>query len=121
MTLPGHTPAEVVDAYHAALSRRDFDAARAQLADDLHFQGPFEEFHRADDYLAAIQRLWGIVDAIDVRHRSSADGQVVVLYDMATTTPAGTQLVCEWFGVEGARIASIRAVFDTAPFAFLRR
>jgi len=42
------------------------------------------------------------------------------LYDMITSTPAGTQLVCEWYGVEGEQIAWIRAVFDTAPFAFLR-
>ena len=44
----------------------------------------------------------------------------MVLYDMETTTPAGTQLICEWYGVDGGQIAWIRALFDTAPFAFLR-
>jgi hypothetical protein len=44
----------------------------------------------------------------------------VVLYDMVTNTPAGTQLVCEWYGVENGKIAWIRALFDSAPFAFLR-
>jgi hypothetical protein len=39
---------------------------------------------------------------------------------MVTTTPAGTQPVVEWFGVEDRRIAWIRTIFDTAPFAFLR-
>ena len=112
---------DVVSAFHAALGRRDFDAARALLSDDLHFKGPFDEFHRADDYVGAIQRLWGVVDTIDVKHRSSTGDEVVVLYDMATKTPAGTQLVCEWFGVEGGTIIWIRALFDTAPFAFLRR
>ncbi len=43
----------------------------------------------------------------------SSDGdQVVVLYDMVTTTPAGTQLVCEWYRVDDDRIAWIRARFD---------
>jgi len=114
-------PDDVVVDYHAALVGRDFDAARALLSDDLHFQGPFDSFERADDYLAAIERLWGIVESIDVRHRSSAGDEVVVLYDMATKTPAGTQLVCEWFAVEAGAITRIRALFDTAPFAFLRR
>ena len=121
MTTPDTDPGDVVRAYHAALQRRDFDAARSLLADDLHFQGPIDEFHRADDYVGAIQRLWGIVTAIDVRHQSSDGEQVVVLYEMATNTPAGTQLVCEWFGIAGGRIAWLRALFDTAPFAFLRR
>lgn len=107
-------------AYHDALARRDFDAARALLRDDLRFRGPFDEFHTADDYLNAVRRLWGIVETIEMQHRSSAGGEVVVLYDMAPRTPAGTQLVCEWFGVENGSIAWIRALFDTAPFAFLR-
>jgi hypothetical protein len=39
---------------------------------------------------------------------------------MVTSTPAGTQLVCEWYGVRDDKIAWIRAIFDSAPFAFLR-
>ena len=114
-------PEAVVAAYHEALAARDFAAARALLADDLHFIGPIDEFHRADDYLAAVERLWGIIDHVEVRHRSASGDDVVVLYDMATRTPAGTQLVCEWFGVAAGRISRLRALFDTAPFAFLRR
>ena len=111
---------DVIPRYHEALGKRDFDGARELLKDDLRFEGPFESFERADDYVTAIQKLFGIVESIEIRH-SSADGdQSVVLYDMITSTPAGTQLVCEWYGVEGEQIAWIRAVFDTAPFAFLR-
>jgi ketosteroid isomerase-like protein len=112
---------DVVARYHDALARRDFDAARALLKDDLRFVGPFDTFETADDYLGALQRLFGIVTSIDVKHRSSDGSEVVVLYEMATSTPAGTQLVCEWFGVEGDHIAWVRALFDTAPFAFLRQ
>jgi SnoaL-like domain len=111
---------DVVTRYHEALGRRDFDGARQLLKDDLRFEGPFESFERADYYVAAIQKLFGIVESIEVRHASADGDQVVVLYDMVTRTPAGTQLVCEWFGVEGDSIAWIRAVFDTAPFGFLR-
>ena len=111
---------DVVTRYHEALGRQDFDGARRLLKDDLRFEGPFESFERADDYIEAIQKLFGIVESIEVRHASADGDQVVVLYDMVTRTPADTQLVCEWFGVEGESIAWIRALFDTAPFAFLR-
>jgi hypothetical protein len=116
----GEMVLDVVGRYHEALKRRDFDAARALLEDDLRFTGPFESFERADDYVEAIRRLWGIVESMEVRHVSSSGDEVVALYDMATRTPAGTQLLCEWYGVEGDAIAWIRAVFDSAPFAFLR-
>jgi SnoaL-like domain len=111
---------DVVAAYQKALEGRDFEGARSLLADDLRFTGPFEQFDNADEYLKTVQGLWTIVESIEVRHMSWEGDQVVVLYDMATTTPAGTQLICEWYGVKGDRIAWIRALFDTAPFAFLR-
>jgi SnoaL-like domain len=106
--------------YRAALDRGDLAAARAELTDDLQFRGPFDEFATADDYAKAIERLWRVVESVEVRHTSSAGDEVVVLYDMATRTPAGTQLICEWYGVRDDKIAWIRAIFDSAPFAFLR-
>jgi hypothetical protein len=112
---------DVVASYHQALADRNFESARALLRDDLHFTGPFDEFHRADDYLDALRGLWNIITTVDLKHLSADGDEAVVLFEMATTTPAGTQLVCEWYGVEGEKIAWIRAVFDTAPFAFLRQ
>jgi hypothetical protein len=111
---------DVVTKYHEALGDRDFDAARMLLKDDLHFIGPFDEFDSADDYIETLRGLWSIVESTKLKHISTDGDEAVVLFEMATSTPAGTQLICEWYGVEGARIAWIRALFDTAPFAFLR-
>jgi hypothetical protein len=111
---------DVVARYQAALSSGDLETARRLLNDDLRFKGPFDTFQTADEYWKAIQGLRSIVDSVDVQHISSDGDQVVVLYDMVTNTPAGTQLVCEWYGVDGNKIAWIRALFDSAPFAFLR-
>jgi len=55
-----------------------------------------------------------------MHHRSSSGDEVVVIYDMVTSTPAGTQPVVEWLGVADGQIAWIRTIFDTAPFSFLR-
>jgi limonene-1,2-epoxide hydrolase len=111
---------DVIARYHEALEARDFDGARKLMADRLRFTGPFESFENADDYVAAIRQLFGIVESLRIRHVSADGDEVVALYDMVTGTPAGTQLVCEWYGVEDGRIARLRAIFDTAPFAFLR-
>jgi SnoaL-like domain len=111
---------DVVARYQAALSGGDLQTARGLLKEDLRFTGPFDTFQTADEYWKAIQGLWSIVESVDVKHVSSDGDQVVVLYDMVTNTPAGTQLVCEWYGVDGNKIAWIRALFDSAPFAFLR-
>jgi SnoaL-like domain len=111
---------DVVAEYQKALSQRNFEAARGLLKDDLRFKGPFEEFASADDYLKTVRGLWTIVDSVDLKHMSSAGNEVVILYEMATRTPAGTQLIGEWYGVEDGKIAWIRALFDSAPFAFLR-
>ena len=56
---------DVVDRYNMALGAKDFGAARRLLADDLHFQGPIDEFNRADDYVTAITRLYGMVKGIE--------------------------------------------------------
>lgn len=112
---------EIVTEYHKALGEQDFEAARRLLSDDLRFKGPFEEFTGADRYLETVRRLSGIVESSEIRHQSSAGDEVVVLYDMVTSTPAGTQLICEWYGVRDDKIAWIRVLFDSAPFGFLRR
>jgi hypothetical protein len=89
MMAPSRTEEEPVSTtpatrFHEALRRRDFAAARADLHDDLAFRGPFDEFERADDYLGALERLWGVVESVETRHVSSNGDEVVVLYDMTT-------------------------------------
>ena len=111
---------DVVKRYQQALGEGDFDGARAFLKDDLEFQGPFDRFDNADDYLKAIQALHGIIESVDMKHLWADGDEIVMLYDMVTSTPAGTQLTCEWYAVEGGKIDHIRVVFDSAPFAFLR-
>jgi ketosteroid isomerase-like protein len=108
---------DVADRFFKAWTSKDFGTARKLLRDDLDFKGPLDSFHRADDYLAAIQRLAGIIKSADIK-KELVDGQdVVVIYDMVTNTPAGTAPIAEWYRVEGDKIAAIRVFFDPRPFA----
>jgi hypothetical protein len=108
---------DVVERYQTALGRQDWKGARALLADDLDFHGPIDTFHRADDYLAAIQGLHSIIERIEPR-KTFVDGQdVCFIYDMVTNTPAGTAPIAEWYRVTGDRIKAINVFFDARPFA----
>jgi hypothetical protein len=109
--------AEVVEQYQRAFGSGDVATARLLLADDLHFKGPFEEFHTADDYMHSVARLAQIVTGTDVKKVLSEGNDVVTIYDLHTNTPAGTSSIAEWATVKGGKIATIRVFFDARPFA----
>lgn len=109
--------ADVVQRYQRAFGSGDLETARALLADDLHFEGPIDEFDKADDYFASVSRLHQIVEGVDVKKVLADEADVVTIYDMHTNTPAGTSKIAEWATVEGGKIVAIRVFFDARPFA----
>ena len=108
---------EIVKSYQAALGMGDFAAARKLMQDDMTFEGPFDTFHTADEYLEAVKKLATIIQRIDLKKVFVDGDDVCVLYDMVTNTPAGTAFIAEWYQVQGDEIAALRAVFDARPFA----
>lgn len=117
MTMASARAGEIVQRYQAALGQGDFATARALMQDDMTFQGPFDTFHTADEYLRSLQRLATIIQRIDLQKVFEDGDDVCVLYDMVTNTPAGTAFIVEWYQVAGGKIARLRAVFDARPFA----
>jgi ketosteroid isomerase-like protein len=106
---------DTVDRFNRALEKKDFTAARALLADDLHFEGPIDRFDRADDYVAAITRLFGMVK--DIQHQATiVEGDDVAVF-YVLDTPVAKAPVAEWYRVRGGRIAELHAYFDARPFA----
>jgi len=110
---------EVVESYRAALGKGDFATARKLMQDNMTFEGPFDTFNKADDYLEATRRLASIIQRIDLKKVFVDGDDVCVLYNMVTNTPAGTAFIAEWYQVKGGKIAALRAVFDARPFAAL--
>jgi len=107
----------IVAAYRSALAKGDFASARSFLADDLHFKGPIDEFHRADDYISAVGKLHTIIRSIENAVEFAAGDEVAVFYDMVTKTPAGTAAIAERYRVRGGKIVELRTIFDARPFA----
>jgi hypothetical protein len=107
---------ETVEQYFKFWSLKDYKTSRTYLADDLYFKGPFDTFQRADDLIQALTHLAPIVKEIRLRKILCDDRSVFILYDMVTSTPAGTVPIAEVFEVVTGKIASILAFFDPRPF-----
>lgn len=107
----------VVERYKQAFGSGDVPKARSLLADDLHFTGPIDEFHSADDYVQSLAKLGRIVTGTDVKKVLADGDDVVTIYDLHTNTPAGTSAVAEWATVKDGKIAKLRVYFDARPFA----
>lgn len=106
---------DVVDRYNRALAARDFTAARAQLADNLRFEGPIDRFEKADDYIKAITGLYGMVKGVE--HQATiAEGENVAVFYLLDT-PVAKAPVAEWYTVRDGKIVQLRAYFDARPFA----
>jgi SnoaL-like domain len=102
---------DVVERYNQALRTKDFTAARKLLADDVHFEGPIDRFDRADDYVTAISRLYGMVRGVE--HQATiADGADVATFYVLDTQVARAP-VAEWYTVRGGE--------DNEPARVLRR
>ncbi len=107
---------EIVLEFQQAIGRKNFQVARKLLHDALEFRGPIDTFHKADDYLHAIQKLSAIVEGVDIL-KVFEDGNEVSLFCDLKTKTVGTSFVAEWYKVNDGKIASVRVVFDARPFA----
>jgi ketosteroid isomerase-like protein len=108
--------AQVAEAFFDSWTGKDFERARELLHDDVSFEGPIESFTSADSYLASLQQLSGIVTGAE-KLKLFVDGDdVCVIYDLKTA-PVPSSRTCEWYRVQGGKIAAVSVVFDARPFA----
>src|SRR5690348_1017275 len=109
-------PQEIVLDFQQAIGNKEFAAARKLLHDHLEFHGPIDTFHKADDYLHAIQKLSAIVEGVDILKVFEDRNEVALFCDLKTKT-VGTSFVSEWYKINDGKISSVRVVFDARPFA----
>jgi ketosteroid isomerase-like protein len=105
---------DIVRSYNQALAAKDFAAARSLLADNLRFDGPIDRFDRADDYIAAITRLYGMVKGVEHQATITEGDEVAVFYLL--DTPVAKAPVAEWYTLRGGKVVHLRAYFDARPF-----
>jgi limonene-1,2-epoxide hydrolase len=112
------TPAEVVDAYFAAFSARDFDAMRACLTDgSFSHRSPIAAINDPDTYAAYMSRIGPVLEGLD-RRRTFVDGDEVcaIVHYRIRLSELMQASVVSWFRVEAGRIVSIENFFDATEY-----
>lgn len=109
---------ETVDRYLAAVSARDFEAARGYLADrDFSYTSPIGGFDDADAFTRNMDGIGAILHRMDARHRFEAGEYVCHILDV-TVAMAGydTQTVAQLARVVDGRIFRLEVIFDASEF-----
>jgi ketosteroid isomerase-like protein len=98
-----------------AWSSGDFDTARSLFADDVTFVGPMGHTEGVDAYIEGVRGLKQIVSGTEQRRVFGEGEDVCIIYDLVTTTPAGSLPCAGWYQVRAGKITSVRAFFDARP------
>jgi limonene-1,2-epoxide hydrolase len=110
-----------VTAFYASIEREDFEALRGLLRDDLAFEGPVGAVEGADAFVGMVQKMSALTEGFNVKHLFVDGEQACCVFDLVTATPIGESPVAEYFQLEGGRIASIRAHYDSRPWIALQQ
>ena len=96
-------PAAVAEVYFDAWRRRDFDALRGILADDVEFSGPLAHLANAEDCVNGLQRMSALVTDVVVQKRF-VDGPDVLTWFELHTSAADPVPTANWSPVEAGKI-----------------
>ena len=111
---------EVLRNFYAAVVKRDLAAARACLADDMVFEGLFETYRSANEYMKTFAGLLQITVRLDIKKIIGEGNDAAVFFELETKAPAETTvLVAEWHQVRNGKIFNAKSAFDGRPYAVL--
>jgi hypothetical protein len=105
---------DIVLEFTEAMERRDFQAARGYLKDNVSYVSPLNSFDRAEPYLKYNLNLYetGQLVKFDIKKEFADSNDVCILHEL------NSQLVCVWYQVDDdGKVSSVKVIFD--PRAFL--
>lgn len=109
---------EILKKFYAAVVKKDIGAARGYLADDLVFEGLFETYRSANEYIAALTGLLQVTVHLDVKTVIAEGNEAAVFFELETKAPAeATVLVAEWHQFRNGKITHVASAFDGRPYA----
>ena len=109
------TTRQIVRDYHEARFRGDVTTASARLADGFTFQSPLMTGN-AEEHLSGITGFLEIVTGVDLISELYGDTEAILVYDVHTATPVGTQRTAEHFRLRDGGIESITLIFDATAW-----
>ena len=109
---------EVLRKFYAAVVKRDLTVARACLADDMVFEGLFDTYRSADEYMKTFAGLLQITVRLDIKKIIGEVNDAAVFFELETKAPAeATVLVAEWHQMRNGKIVHAQSAFDGRPYA----
>ncbi len=115
--MESRTPQAIADAYFEAWRSKEFGAVRRLLHDDLSFQGPYDRFNSASDFINAVTQLAGLIKTLEKRNVLVNGQDVCTIYDLVPVKDAANVTMVELYHVADDKITSIRVIFDTVTFS----
>ncbi|MRH92312.1 hypothetical protein GFY24_33595 [Nocardia sp. SYP-A9097] len=116
MTTTDSTTRRTVRAYHDARYRGDVQSASEQLGDGFTFRSPFIESASPTGHLAGMEEFLKIVTRVEMISELYGDTDAVLIYNVHTDSPVGTQRTAEHFRMDAGRITAITLIFDATPW-----
>ncbi len=107
-------PRAIVATYFDSWRAHDFATFRANLADDVVFDGPLGHVETAAGCTEAIERLAGMMTDLIITKVFVDGPDVLTWYDMHTAK-TGPMPIANWCHVENGKIARIKVTFDPRP------
>lgn len=109
-------PTKIVGDYLEAWNRKDASAFAAVLGPDVSFKGPLAQTQGRDPFLAAVTRMFPMVEKLELRALFTRDSRALAVYDFICAPPVGCLRTAEMIEIQDGLIVSSELFFDTAPF-----
>jgi SnoaL-like domain len=111
------TPKQIVEKYHEAIGKGDFETLRSLLADNLDFEGPIAKHNKPEGLINDLKGLSQIVEGMEHMKLFVDGNDVCFIYKLKSKVADAP--VAEWFHIANGKIDFIRVVFDARPYAAL--
>jgi limonene-1,2-epoxide hydrolase len=106
---------EIVMGFIEALERKDFNAVRSHISDNISVLAPgpiiLTTFNQAEPFTTYLKHA--NLPRLEIKKEFADSNDVCLLYEMNYREPPVTTFVCGWFHVnEDRKISSLRFVLD---------
>src|SRR5690348_9843197 len=108
---------DIALAFLRAYYRGEPESIREVLAEDVCFEGPGAKFSGAERLVATSAHVAPSATRLDVRKVFVDKDDVCIIYDVQLNHEVQSLTAAQWFVLHEGKIASMRMIFDSAPFS----
>lgn len=112
---------QVVQDYLEGWRLKDLSRIRSQLHPNVTFKGPMAEIAGREGFVAAVQRMLGMLKDVELRGIFEDGDRVVAIYDLVLVEPIGRARTADLMTFADGTIRSSEAFFDPRPFEAAQR